>query len=127
MELIIDRNTWLRGEDSHRSFLLRSDDCKKCCVGFLALQLGLAKEQITGISALHNSTLADTLPSDWKIDARSNTEKKNALTALYVINDCPVGSSCNHLERHEGMTEEKREQLITKYFAGIGITTIFIN
>ena len=42
------RLTWLRGEGSDKSTLLRSSDGKMCCLGFLALQLGAEESYIKG-------------------------------------------------------------------------------
>ena len=47
-QLIIDRKKWLHGEGSARSFLLREEDGKMCCLGFYALSKGYSKEEILG-------------------------------------------------------------------------------
>lgn len=52
MDLIIDRAKWLRGTAAVRgSYLLRKEDGKMCCLGFLALACGYTKEEIRGKSS----------------------------------------------------------------------------
>ena len=46
MRLTISRERWLRGEPNE-SWLLRPEDRKMCCLGFLALACGATEEQIT--------------------------------------------------------------------------------
>lgn len=48
MEFTISRKTWLSGEGSDDSFLLRSCDNKMCCLGFFLKSLGATDEDIVG-------------------------------------------------------------------------------
>ena len=52
-KLPISRKSWLRGENSIKSFLLRSEDQKRCCFGFLAKECGINDDVL-----LNKTTLA---------------------------------------------------------------------
>ena len=45
-KIIIDRETWLRGEGKDNSFLLRGSDKKMCCLGFYFNQCGVSEETL---------------------------------------------------------------------------------
>ena len=45
-KLIIDRSKWLRGEGPSRSYLLRAEDGKMCCLGFECLLRGQKEDDI---------------------------------------------------------------------------------
>lgn len=44
--VIVDRSTWLRGEGTEASKLLRAIDSKMCCLGSACLKAGLKEQQI---------------------------------------------------------------------------------
>lgn len=46
MELTINRPNWLRGEGDQVSSLLRPEDNKMCCLGFLSLTCGFTRDEI---------------------------------------------------------------------------------
>lgn len=47
----IPRSTWLRGEGSAKSYLLRVEDGKMCCLGNALLARGFTKEQILDVAS----------------------------------------------------------------------------
>ena len=120
MKLVIDRKTWIRGEDSGASCLLRSSDGKKCCLGFYALACGLHENQIrekpapanlsnTGIKQW-NDTMYRSIPTD----AYQTLKHSSIAQHLMLINDEVCFSS-----------EEEREQKIKELFARIGVEVEF--
>lgn len=42
----VKRSKWLRGEGHGNSYLLRPNDGKMCCLGFLGIACGAEKEDI---------------------------------------------------------------------------------
>lgn len=51
LEITVDRSTWLRGEGTLKSYLLRSDDGKMCCLGSFCLQMGVSVIDIKGVKS----------------------------------------------------------------------------
>jgi len=111
MKLVIDRATWLRGEGSGPSKLLRKRDKKKCCIGFLCSALGVPDESMEGVGG--SQRLFCDLPS-WLTEMPTPTHDPDLFEA-YHTNDDPT------------MDEETREQNITKIFAMHDIQVEFIN
>jgi hypothetical protein len=110
MELVIDRNIWLRGEGCGASYLYRESDEKQCCVGIWATQcLGATKGQIAGISALCIPGISDLFPE------QNTADMQSALATLYARND-----STNYMPA-------QRERLIIEGFATIGVNVTFVN
>jgi hypothetical protein len=56
LEVVIDRERWLRGEGSTQSFLLRPEDGRMCCIGFACLAADLKPEDIMGRKTLAQAT-----------------------------------------------------------------------
>ncbi len=107
--LKIDRNTWLRGEGSDTSYLLRPSDKKMCCLGFLCGQYNSIYEFLG-----HQTVDEDDLPES-VYDALENGLSAPTLEELYCINDSEV------------LSDVEREQELTKLFAGAGINVEFYN
>jgi len=90
-EFTVDRATWLRGEGSAQSSLLREQDGKMCCLGFLCLAQGVQRrcllnlpvpDMLSAASQKHlpaflvkpkDATMGDIMPTN---DNRSQTDKK---------------------------------------------------
>ena len=113
MDLIIDRNEWLRGEGGIKSFLLRESDGKRCCVGIYARALGVPDNQILncpwprqGSSSVESVWRADE--ADWLIPG------VDQLYSLGGINDAYID-------------ETDREGQIAAIFAEHGVNVSFIN
>ena len=51
LNVAVDRNTWHRGKGLKGSRLLRPDG-KKCCIGFLGIELGVCKKELLGLKVL---------------------------------------------------------------------------
>lgn len=47
-KFIVYREDWHRGKGAHGSKLIREEDDKLCCLGFLALQCGMPAHKILG-------------------------------------------------------------------------------
>lgn len=130
-KLIIDRETWYRGQGGQESKLQRSSDGCRCCLGFYCLQIaGLTEEQIIDRSS----------PEFLDTDA----SKSPALVELLIFNtedeDQFVDSSlCTDLitlndQQIDGVAimgvlvgEWDREEKIAQAFATIGVEVEFIN
>lgn len=115
----IDRNTWLRGEGPTRSKLLRSDDGRKCCLGFYSTACGLPDDDIRDV--ISPSALEEKLgrigEMEWLLDSPSKDHEEFSESAdrLMEFNDNVYGDPA------------EREQVIVDTFAAQGITVTFIN
>lgn len=118
MKLVIDRNTWLRGEGTENSFLLREKDSKMCCLGFLGAACGVPSESMTNTEApaLLNQDHRDLFPDFLFHGGRDlNQDSSDECNSLVEIND------------DEELTPEEREAELTMLFAKHGIEVEFIN
>lgn len=68
LKVVVDRKTWLHGEGDDQSFLRRTSDGKKCCLGFACLAVGLDEYVINDVQdpnslrfKLPNNTLPEAL------------------------------------------------------------------
>ena len=115
MKLVIDRNVWLRGEGSTKSFLLRSSDEKMCCVGIFLKSLGVPEAQLCDTVVADNCS--NSLIPDWTkpIAPWGDGGLPPDISELYVTNDYAGGS------------EAKREQRIADLFAKHDVQVEFIN
>lgn len=109
MKLKIDRQVWLRGEGSARSYLFRSHDAKLCCVGLYLRDLGVAEEDL---EALKSACTVCNLPfgASWLAPARVSSPIAGE---LYETNDDP------------NIDPEVREQKIADLFARAGVEVEF--
>lgn len=111
LKLIIKRSKWLRGEDNWKSYLLRKDDKKMCCLGFLALKSGHTNKEVLNIQ----------IPSEIQKDNKfpHNIIKNGRCTktcfSLMGVND------------DGNIDEAKREYKLTKLFKRINIRAQFVD
>ena len=124
MEIIIDRRTWLRGEGSRKSYLLRTEDDKRCCLGFYAKECGLPDSQIQERVSLRSLFFTGSeIPNfNWLganrrlyNDSKDPKRKRELHDLLTEANDDEV------------ISEQQREERITNLFAQAGFTVRFIN
>lgn len=111
MKYIIDRTKWLRGEGSMRSFLLRADDGKMCCLGQVGEQCGLSSADMLSIQtpwALESAALARY--PEWL-----NRPVSGDRVAAMTVND------------NEKLSDAEREAKLTALFAKHGDELEFIN
>jgi hypothetical protein len=126
-KLKISRSIWLRGEGANKSFLLRSSDGKKCCLGIYLSALGVPDEKFLGIA---NPCFVeqDILPAEanWIICKMENGQRINSELArpLMINNDAIVQENGTGLK---GVgSEQEREELIAKGFFQAGIEVEFV-
>lgn len=109
-QFTINRKKWLRGEGSEYSSLLRTEDGKMCCLGFLGLACGGTKKQIESCDS-PAGTYGPKWPSallhpDTGLDSTTCEE-------LMKVND------------NEDLTDTERESRLKKIFKEIGIKVVF--
>ncbi len=116
----------MRGEGGNNSFLLRSKDKKKCCLGFFSLACGFNEDQIrnkitpnslSGIPQIGkniNPVYNKLLDSNIVCEYNSNTFRKYSGHLFAMIND------------DIKISDEVRENLLKEYFNQIGVEVIFI-
>jgi hypothetical protein len=78
----LDPKTWLRGERSNVSYLLRPWDDKMCCLGQACLTFGLSESDIYERMVLHE--LHTQCPDEL---AEAFMERDGDRNSLYSIND----------------------------------------
>jgi len=106
INVVVNRNTWYRGEGMGESRLLRKDG-KKCCVGFLAIELGACRKDLLDIDALFGVRVKD-------ID-RFNDTHDEVLIEAYIANDAT------------NITEAEREAKLIIIGQHMNVNFSFIN
>lgn len=121
-KLIIDRKTWLRGETSGKSFLLRISDHKMCCMGSYLLTCGLPTSKIRdigtplGTSGVEGDPLTLPMEAHWLIEQSPRGRENSEISRrLMVIND------------DTNITDSTREMRITALFKEQDVEVEFIN
>lgn len=117
MKLTIKRKEWLHGEGSSKSYLLRPNDEKKCCLGILAIACGISPAALRGRRAPAELLDLPPMPEyyQWTVnlaEVRSTTAADEAMR----VNDM-IGVTIE--------SEQEREQLITQIFREHGIDVQF--
>lgn len=108
IDLVIDRERWIRGY-STMPLLLRKDDGKMCCLGFLAKACGADDLQIQGITSPQHTKFIEW-PTEILIDGSNSL-----LTQfLMAIND------------DVSLLENDRESKIVDLMTKIGVTVTFV-
>lgn len=123
-KLIIDRKTWLRGADADdgiNSFLFRTYDGKRCCLGFYGNQhAGKSDHDMADVQAPQLCVVGD----EWGPLVRvSDMTQPRALRAEQTL-------VCVHLvsaNDDRDLDESSREERVTELFSIIGIEVEFIN
>ena len=117
MKLEINRDTWLRGEGSQDSQLLRKVDNKLCCLGFYSLACGLTTKDIVGRT------------SPFRIFTQDDSPKPSScMMKLYDPEGAANRDVCIHLMNvndDRDKSEAVREKLITELFAKIDVEVTF--
>lgn len=134
MEVIIDRNTWIRGEGGNYSFLVRGHDKHKCCLGFCAIVKGIPEKSLMGAKIpAELSHYDDKSKMGWL------ASRGDAVSVAMALNDMAVGNSFElgiiPYFNIKGVgekdttlqSETQREEMIAKIFADNGDTVTYIN
>lgn len=116
MKVTIDRKTWLRGEGATKSALLRTEDGKKCCLGFYANSCGLDDESILGEKTLQSLNDKEAKPKLPEVD--------NCVIALLMSTNDSIGYDINYGKE---LNARERESRIKELFFRIGVEVEFIN
>jgi len=113
MELVIDREIWLRGEND--SYLLRDSDDRRCCLGIYLEACGVDKEQLSNKQDPYDFARGYKLPMQTTWLMLGDHHNSDLAGQLMGAND------------DRNLLEEQREEEITFLFAKVGITVRFIN
>lgn len=119
MKYVINEKMWIRGnKDDKGSYLLRTSDQKMCCLGFVALQNKLSKENIADKfwpSATYLShKLADlTIKNKWPRWFVYNLRNTKDCEKLMSVNDNPA------------ISDFERKKQIRAIFKKHGDTIVF--
>lgn len=136
----IDRKTWLHGEGSDPSRLLRERDDKMCCLGSVCLAAGIVRSAILGVSspAQRSESLETSmgirrfpvLPTGLispLFDTHPFPEQlKHQVFALMAINDLKVGQYSGDANIKPVVSDEDRELRIMALMAELGIRATFV-
>jgi hypothetical protein len=109
----IDRATWLHGEGSDDSYLLRPADGKMCCLGHYLKAVGIEEEAITSV---------DT-PSNLPVEVLNEIP-----SWLLHENRIHVSSECQYLMKDNDDTTDSRNEKEANIIAGfkeVGIDVSF--
>jgi hypothetical protein len=114
MKLVIDRVKWLRGEGTMASRLLRSQDKKMCCIGFLCRAYGVLDGALEDVRSSQDLLTFD-LPAWLKDNDFIGAGKYSDLFEAYSAND------------DKGWNESMREERIITLFIKHDVEVEFIN
>lgn len=110
--VVIDGETWLRGEGDNGSYLLRGTDYKRCCVGFYCEALCMTDDLIINIETFAGIGDNDLAMKNW---AYRSLAPKGDINKIYKINDDPE------------ITDAQRIKKLKPLFAKHGVKLKFIN
>ena len=120
LKVVIDRKRWLRGEGTARSRLLRPEDGKMCCIGFVAKAAGVEDVEMKDKSAL--ASVAGVLIGVWPIlRCLQHLDSGGVLQKAYSVND--YGSHIFYPGTKEA--EASREARIVELLAKANIHVTF--
>ena len=105
MRFEVKRSNWLRGEGAEESYLIRHEDGKMCCLGFLGRACGVANAEMRGLKNPFIPGLAEMFAA--KVDASV------AYGPAMELND------------NASITDQEREAELVKLFAQHGIEVVF--
>jgi hypothetical protein len=114
----INRHTWLRGEGSLVSYLLRPSDQRRCCLGQALGDAGMTDDELRGIkSPAELRKTGIVVPEQWKwlLSSPSPTMRAHS----------EEGSKLMSINDNEELTPEQREAQLTKVFAESGVEVEF--
>jgi len=119
MRVTIPQAGWLRGEGTDKSFLLRTSDDKRCCIGFLCQALGVPDSSLRGqrdISTMIKNSEPDQLPGllSWLSPCLQDHSDRNEILAAYRMNDNP------------SIDDEERETTIQRLLQPLGFEFSFV-
>ena len=84
----ITRSNWLCGEGGRVSFLLRSSDGKKCCLGQYATACGIPDKNIINIQTpLAYDDFAPVVDGDAPLRELASEENEYIISQIMAIND----------------------------------------
>ena len=121
MEFQIDRKTWLHGEGSKASYLLRKEDGKKCCLGFFCNALGISDDIILNKKSPDGVGTAKIHPF---FNNKYDTFKSLILNNVDTFKSLILN---NDEEDETDFVDESREHRITRLFDEMGVKVEFIN
>lgn len=102
----VDRATWLRGSVGS----LLEDDGRRCCVGFLAKEMGYSDDEMRSMPVLGDVTRTELgLPPELRTCNWSSGDGD-----IYGAND------------DDALSDTDREAKLTELFAGIGVEVKFV-
>jgi hypothetical protein len=121
MNLVIDRKKWYRGLMPSRSELLRKEDGKMCCLGFMMKECGLQDHEIQGVAYPLQLCLSG-VPKYNEVFQKLFHKMYNDL----IDHDRDSQECTSLIATNDGeMPEEKRESKLKKIFKSIGVNVLF--
>lgn len=102
--------SWWRGQGCGRSKLVRSQDNKKCCLGFFCLQAGVPRRELVNVPT--PQSLPTRVPQLTRPDVGGYTNTRRCQAMMGVNDD-------------EDITDHQRMARLRKLFRAIGVRAIF--
>jgi hypothetical protein len=118
-KLIIKRSEWLRGEGPSYSYLYRSSDGKRCCLGFLG-------NQVCGFTdaEMSNKAMPSALPlSNWP----SKMLRENDEDRFGPLIDSTITTNLSNANDSKFLPDEGREDRISRLMTELDIAVEFID
>ncbi len=121
----VDRATWLHGEGGKQSYLLRANDGKMCCLGFLGAACGipskglLARRSPSGCTKEYTSLWPEAIRNEFPLGAEAGLDFDSSKVTKFGSDILMANDS------QDIMTTVNREAQLTEYFAKLGIDVKF--
>lgn len=114
MKVTIDRKQWHRGDGNKDSALCVPETGKMCCLGFVCMEYGVKKLDMTGITCPAYLLTETELPN-WLVEFYRRPDRGDAdVITMMNINDT------------KGIDDVSRERVLTMLAASHGLELEFI-
>lgn len=115
-KVIVERSYWLRGEGEENSKLLRTEDGKMCCLGFVCLAFGKTEDDIAECEApsCFSSHSGRKIGFGTPLIQEDGSEPQAVVSAMQV-ND------------HRHMDESQRESELKRLLLVVGVDLEFVD
>lgn len=122
MKLVIDRSTWLRGEED-AGLLLREADGRRCCLGFLGVSCGIDDDAMASIGCPRE--VASTEWPAWLVTSEETEDEYG--DAELRRHDSATADRLMAINDDGDLSEPEREKRLAAIFAKHDVEVEFVD
>jgi hypothetical protein len=131
MKLTIVRSMWIRG-GGQDSKLLREEDNKRCCLGFLAAACGLIDEAIREVAEPGNvsMTATDAASEEWTMHIATivdDPDEEGYEDGPLVVQQLDLAERLIAVNDDAQLSEEDREDRIARLMSVAGVEVEYVD